>query len=55
MTSYSWLGDFTDDNYGGMSMYFPMDDYDKMTTYKPNENIKTTQWYKAAGIDQYAY
>ena len=57
MTSYNWDGDFTvtDDNYGGMSMYFPMGHYDKMTGYRPNEDIKTTQWYKAAGIDQYSY
>lgn len=57
ITSYIWKGDFTvtDDNYGGMSMYFPMDHYDNMTKYRPNEDIKTTQWYKAAGIDQYNY
>ncbi|MGM9699042.1 MAG: clostripain-related cysteine peptidase [Prevotella sp.] len=55
-TSYGWLNDFTvtDENYGGMSMFFPMDKYNKMTTYLPNERISEMQWYKAAGIDQYA-
>ena len=54
-TSYSWLNDFTvtDENYGGMSMFFPMEKYNKMTIYLPNERIGKMQWYKAAGIDQY--
>ena len=54
-TSYSWLNDFTvtDENYGGMSMFFPMEKYNKMTIYLPNERIGEMQWYKAAGIDQY--
>ncbi|MGN0282791.1 MAG: clostripain-related cysteine peptidase [Prevotella sp.] len=57
LTSYicSWDDDFTvtDTYYGGMSMFFPMEQYDRMVVYKPNEQIKYMQWYKAAGIDEY--
>ena len=55
ITSYQWTDDFTvtDDNYGGMSMYFPMEKMDGMPYYDCNENIKKMQWYEAAGIDKY--
>ena len=56
ITSYDWTKDFTvaDDNYGGMSMFFPMEQYDRMSKYLPNERIRNMQWYWDAGIDQYA-
>lgn len=56
LTSYAWTKDFSisDDTYGGMSMFFPMEQYDKMSKYLPNERIRNMQWYWDAGIDQYA-
>ena len=55
MTSYFWIDDFevTEENYGGMSMFFPLDQYEDMPSFDPNNRIKNMQWYKAAGIDLY--
>ena len=55
MTSYTWTDDFsvTDDNYGGMSMFFPMSQYEGMSMFDPNNRISSMKWYKAAGIDIY--
>ena len=38
----------TPENYGGMSMFFPMDKY-KNTSHKYNDAIKLMQWYQAVG------
>lgn len=43
----------TDDNYGGVSMFIPMDSYDSSTSENPNETIKQMSWYYAIGMDNY--
>ena len=55
-TSFSWPVSFSvnDENYGGMSMFFPMEIYNNNKKYYPNEKIKNMKWYKAAGLDKYA-
>ncbi len=55
-TSFSWPSSFSvnDDNYGGMSMFFPMEIYNYNKNYYPNEKIKNMKWYMAAGLDKYA-
>lgn len=43
----------TDDNFGGVSMFVPMDIYDYSSTENPNETIKQMAWYYAIGMDAY--
>ena len=38
----------TSENYGGVSMFFPLTKYDN-SSFKHNENIKKMSWYYAVG------